>query len=144
MPAPPDCPALTSASFFSSKVNILSDITRPLIISPGNDGWPWPKPCLPALAWALHSPRSPITLSFLDCSDYPSGAASRRHSQSSVQVVRVPRGCGCAETKQSPRPRASKWNLLRANQSQSNGSELGEEEGWRAGLGTFSGGAEPQ
>lgn len=56
----------------------------------------------------------------------------------------MPRGWGCAETKQFPRPRATKRNLLRANQPQSNGSELGEEEGWRAGLGTFSGGAEPQ
>ena len=101
--------------------NSLSDITRPLIISPGNEGWPWPKPHLPSHSLSPSQPHSLLTPHFLDCSDDPPGAATQKPTQPPVQIVRVTRAWGCAETKQCPRPRASR--------SQSDGSELGDQEG---------------
>ena len=62
----------------------LSDITRPLIISPGNEGWPWPKPCLPSLSLSSSQSRSPLTPHFLDCSDNPPGATTQKPTQPSV------------------------------------------------------------
>lgn len=56
MPAPPTCLVLRSASSSLAMLNFLSDITRPLIISPGNDRWPQPKPCLPSLGLGPSKP----------------------------------------------------------------------------------------
>ena len=117
MPAPPACPAPAPSP---ATFHILADTTRPLTTSPGKDAGAGPS-LPPSLSLG------PARLQFTSCPQLSGPLLPTPTLEVIFAGSKVPRGW--AVPKQSSSPRTTKQNLLRANQSPSSISEVGEEEG---------------